>query len=150
MKPSFLNLPLAVVLSLTTAFVAAGCINQAIAAEAAEGTESAKPALVVESKSIAPPPVSKGEYAIDPDDKEHENERKEVEAVINTIESQWNAHDLKSYMANYSEDYINNDGLDKKAVQSLTEEFWKTYPDAHSASRIKSIRVEGNYATVES
>ncbi|MBS1997696.1 MAG: nuclear transport factor 2 family protein, partial [Cyanobacteria bacterium SZAS LIN-2] len=75
---------------------------------------------------------------------------KEIEGILNNIESQWNAHDIKAVMANYADDYYNNDGLDKKAVQKLTEDFWKTYPDAHSVSRTKEIRVDGNFATVES
>ncbi len=53
-------------------------------------------------------------------------------------------------MSYYADDYINNDGLDKKAVSKLTEDFWKTYPDAKSSSKTKSIRIEGNFATVES
>jgi ketosteroid isomerase-like protein len=74
----------------------------------------------------------------------------EIEKVLNSIETDWNAHNLDSVMAYYADDYLNNDGLDKKAVSALTQDFWKTYPDAKSESTTKEIRLEGNFATVES
>jgi hypothetical protein len=51
-------------------------------------------------------------------------------------------------MAYYADDYLNNDGLDRKAVSALTSDFWKTYPDARSTSQTKEIRIEGPFATV--
>src|SRR5262249_49375139 len=84
------------------------------------------------------------------DDKEHDQQRKEIEALLNSIEHEWNNHNLDGVMAAYADDYINNDGLDKKAVGALTQDFWKTYPDAKSSSSIKSIRIEGPFVTVES
>ncbi len=83
-------------------------------------------------------------------DKSNDPERKEIESLLNDIEASWNSHDLEKVMSYYADDYINNDGLDKKAVSELTQEFWKTYPDAKSASQTKQIRIEGNFATVES
>jgi hypothetical protein len=53
-------------------------------------------------------------------------------------------------MSYYADDYINNDGLDKKAVTELTKDFWERYPDAKSSSKTKSIRIDGNFAAVES
>jgi ketosteroid isomerase-like protein len=79
-----------------------------------------------------------------------ERERTEIEKLLSSIESEWNAHNLDAVMTFYSDDYMNNDGLDKKAVSALTQDFWKTYPDARSHSKTKEIRVEGPYATVES
>jgi hypothetical protein len=77
-------------------------------------------------------------------------ERSDIDKLLATIESEWNAHNLTGVMANYADDYMNNDGLDKNAVLKLTEDFWKTYPDATSRSTTKEIRLEGNFATVES
>lgn len=90
------------------------------------------------------------DFTLDADDKEHDKERKEVENTLSNIEVLWNQHNLDGVMSNYSEDYVNNDGLDKKAVAKLTQEFWKTYPDARSVSKTKQVRVEGHNATVES
>lgn len=80
----------------------------------------------------------------------NETDRKEIEKVLNSIETDWNAHNLDAVMNYYSDDYMNNDGLDKKAVSALTQDFWKTYPDAKSNSSTKDIRLEGPFATVES
>lgn len=77
-------------------------------------------------------------------------EKAEIEKLLGTIEKDWNAHNLESVMGFYADDYVNNDGLDKKAVSALTQDFWKTYPDAKSTSLTKQIRVEGGFATVES
>jgi len=105
-------------------------------------------ALAVEPSPI--PTMVSSDFSVDGDDKEHAAERKEIEGLLTNIESQWNAHDIKAVMSNYADDYYNNDGLDRKAVQKLTEDFWKTYPDAHSISRTKEIRIDGHFATVES
>jgi ketosteroid isomerase-like protein len=110
---------------------------------------SSMPSTLALEASPAAPMVS-SDFAVDSEDKDHDGERKEIESILSMIETQWNAHDIKAVMANYAEDYVNNDGLDKKAVQTLTEDFWKTYPDAHAVSKTKSIRIEGNFATVES
>jgi hypothetical protein len=91
-----------------------------------------------------------GEFSLEPDTSEHSQERKEIENLLSTIEGQWNAHNLDGVMSNYADDYINNDGLDKKAVTELTKDFWKTYPDAKSSSKTKQIRIDGPFATVES
>lgn len=89
-------------------------------------------------------------FSLDEPDREHDKERKEVETTLANIEALWNAHNLDGVMANYADDYVNNDGLDRKAVSKLTQDFWKTYPDAHSNSKTKQIRINGNYATVDS
>ena len=94
--------------------------------------------------------VTGNDYALEPDAKTHQAEREEITALLNTLESQWNAHDLDGLMSNYSEEYTNNDGLNKKAVRLITQRFWSQYPDSKSTSKIKQIRVDGTFATVES
>jgi hypothetical protein len=79
-----------------------------------------------------------------------DQDRKDIEKLLGDIETQWNAHNLPAVMINYADDYLNNDGLDKTAVSKLTEDFWKTYPDAKSKSTTKEVRLEGPFATVES
>jgi hypothetical protein len=109
------------------------------------------PALAIETSTVVTT-AGEGvnEFTLDPDNKEHESERKEIEAFLQNMENQWNSHSLDSLMAFYADDYVNNDGLDKKAVSALTQDFWKTYPDVKYSSKTKSIRIEGNFATVES
>ncbi len=78
------------------------------------------------------------------------DEEKSVEKHLHELESKWNSHDLEGVMRHYTDDYVNNDGLDKKSVQELTKDLWKNYPDAKSLSKMGKIRVEGKFATVDS
>lgn len=106
-------------------------------------------AQALETSTVATT-AGNGEFSLEPDPGEHSQERKEIENLLNTIETQWNEHNLDAVMSNYADDYINNDGLDKKAVTELTRDFWKTYPDAKSSSKTRQIRIDGPFATVES
>jgi len=90
------------------------------------------------------------DYSLEPDAKDHQAERTEISTLLTNLESQWNAHDIDGLMSNYSEEYTNNDGLNKKAVRLITQRFWSQYPDSKSTSKIKQIRVDGGFATVES
>jgi hypothetical protein len=132
MKPFLFSLSLSLALASTVTLTLGS--RQSVLADAPAPTET----------------VVSGEFSAAGEDKDHPVERKEIESILTMIETQWNAHDIKAVMANYAEDYINNDGLSKRAVQKLTEDFWKTYPDAHAISKTKQIRIEGNFATVES
>jgi len=110
-----------------------------------------RPAQAIETSTvITTAGESANDFTLDPDNKEHESERKDVEAFLENMEVQWNSHSLDNLMSFYTDDYVNNDGLDKKAVSALTQDFWKTYPDVKYSSKTKSIRIEGNFATVES
>jgi len=100
--------------------------------------------------ALEAPATASQDFTSDQESKEHEQQRKEIEQILRNIETQWNAHNLEAVMTYYADDYVNNDGLDKKAVSALTQDFWKTYPDAKSTSRTKQIRIEGPFVTVES
>jgi hypothetical protein len=78
------------------------------------------------------------------------DEEKLVERNLQILEHKWNEHDLEGVMRHYADDYVNNDGLDKKSVSELTKDLWKNYPDAKSTSKMGKIRVEGRFATVDS
>ncbi|MBZ0187362.1 MAG: nuclear transport factor 2 family protein, partial [Candidatus Obscuribacterales bacterium] len=107
-------------------------------------------ALAIETSTALAPTSANSEFSLEPDYKKYQKERRAIEAMLSDIEIQWNAHNLESVLKHYADDYINNDGLDKKAVRELTKDFWKTYPDAKSSSKTKQIRIEGKFATVES
>ena len=77
-------------------------------------------------------------------------DKKDIEKLLNSFEKDWNNHNLENVMGYYADDYINNDGFDKKIISSLTSELWKTYPDIKSSSDTKSVRIEGPYATIQS
>lgn len=109
--------------------------------------------LSLKANAIEPPTAAtnvNSEFTLEPDTKANEKEIKEVETLLHNIESEWNAHNLDGVMNFYADDYINNDGLNKAAISSITKEFWQRYPDAKSKSKIKQVRVDGNFATVES
>lgn len=105
---------------------------------------------VVPAWALEAPATAATDFVSDSGSREVEQQRKEIEHILQTIEQQWNAHNLDAVMNFYADDYINNDGLDKKSVAALTQDFWKTYPDARSTSITKQIRVEGPFITVES
>ncbi len=125
--------------------VPAFAIETSPAAPAASATSAASSAT-----SSATTTTTTVDLSFDGTDKSHEAERKTIETILNDIEAAWNAHDIDKVMAYYAEDYINNDGLDKTAVKEITQDFWKTNPDAKSSSVINQVRVEGIFATVES
>ncbi|HIA54351.1 MAG TPA: hypothetical protein EYN91_20075 [Candidatus Melainabacteria bacterium] len=118
-----------------------------LALSASSGINSSVHAI---ETSPAATTAASSDSVIEPDNKKNEKERKEIEALLSNLETQWNAHDLDGVMNHYAEDYINNDGLDKKAVASITKKFWLQYPNSKSVSKIKQIRVDVNFATVES
>lgn len=106
------------------------------------------PAVYAQGPALeAPPQATSGSGKGSQDQDEH---RQEIEQLLRNIETQWNAHNLDAVMSYYADDYVNNDGLDKKAVASLTQDFWKTYPDAKSTSQTTQIRIESPFVTVES
>lgn len=82
------------------------------------------------------------------DSKVSAQDKKDIEKFLTNFEKDWNGHNLEGVISNYSDDYVNNDGFDKKIIQQLMGELWKTYPDIKSSSFTKSIRVEGPYATI--
>lgn len=133
---------LALSLSLASSLAA-----PALAAD--DKTPTSEPAPKVESTageaSIAEPAAQPTAV-----DTTSDAEKGDIEKLLTTIEKDWNDHNLENVMGYYADDYMNNDGLDKKAVSALTQDFWKTYPDAKSSSTTKQIRVEGGFATVES
>lgn len=79
-----------------------------------------------------------------------EDSKKDIEKLIAAFERDWNAHNLELVMNYYADDFVNNDGLDKKAIQQLTQDLWKAYPDIKSSTTVKQVRVEGPFATIES
>jgi hypothetical protein len=73
-----------------------------------------------------------------------------IKKTLASIKSDWNQHNLEAVMSHYSPDYLNNDGLNRSQVRSLTEEFWQTYGDARSESKYSGIGVYQNYACARS
>lgn len=73
-----------------------------------------------------------------------------VNEQLDEMEKSWNEHNIEKIMKYYSDDFVNGDGLDAEAVKKLTKELWEAYPDITSKTQERTVRVVGDYATVES
>ena len=103
--------------------------------------------LVLQSGFMTPRAIAAADGSVS---SAESGERAEIDKLLSSFERDWNAHSLDAVMSFYADDYVNNDGFDKKTVQNLMGELWKTYPDIKSSSVVKQVRIEGPYATVES
>ena len=74
---------------------------------------------------------------------------KEIEDLFATQDNYVQKYDVESLKKLYSENFTNNDGYPKDVYFSLVKETWETYPDITYKTKIKSIKVNGNYAVVE-
>lgn len=60
-----------------------------------------------------------------------------------------NKYDLESLKKLYSKDYINADGFGRDVFFDLIKKTWDSYPDIKYKIVIKSINIDGNYATAQ-
>lgn len=74
---------------------------------------------------------------------------KEIENLFWTQDRYVKNYDVDSLKKLYSDNFTNNDGFTKDVYFSLIKETWETYPDITYKTKIKSIKVNGNYAIVE-
>lgn len=77
-------------------------------------------------------------------------EVEKINQLLDNLEKNWNLHDIDKVLKNYSDDFVNGDGLGSEAIKNLTKDLWEAYPDIKSKSEERSVRVFGEYATVES
>lgn len=77
-------------------------------------------------------------------------EIQKVESVLVDLENSWNQHNIDKVLKHYADGFINGDGLDLQSVKKLTQELWEAYPNIQSKSQERAIRVNDEYATVES
>ncbi len=83
-------------------------------------------------------------------DIESVTETEKINALLDSLEQGWNSHDIEKVVKHYSDDFVNGDSLPLEAVKNLTAELWEAYPDIKSNSQERSVRVYGEFATVES
>jgi hypothetical protein len=60
-----------------------------------------------------------------------------------------NKHDINLVMSHYAVNYLSGDHLNVQQVKQMIAETWKLYPDITYDSKVVSIRVTGDWATVE-
>lgn len=80
--------------------------------------------------------------------KEFKNTQTKIKEVFTRQDEYTNDHDLKGLSSLYAPNFINNDGFNKDVYFNLIEKTWQNYPSIIYDSKIKEIRINGDYATV--
>lgn len=75
--------------------------------------------------------------------------KKEIKALFAKQDEYAKKYDLKALKTLYSTNFMDNDGYNKDVYFSLVKDTWKTYPDITYTTRIDDIKLNGDYATVE-
>lgn len=75
---------------------------------------------------------------------------KDIQKLLNKLEKYTNKHDIEKLKTLYSKDYTNYDGLKQDDLFKMISKTWSNFPDVKFDSKIKNIRVNNNYATIES
>jgi hypothetical protein len=82
-----------------------------------------------------------------------ERDSKDVTSILGVIQdlvSASNKHSLDAVLKHYSPRFVSGDSLSLEEIQHLIEDTWKTYPDIQYSTKTLEIRVNGDWATVES
>ncbi|MDX2085804.1 MAG: nuclear transport factor 2 family protein [Candidatus Melainabacteria bacterium] len=82
--------------------------------------------------------------------KEDSEEVKTILQMVQQLLAASNRHDLAGLLNFYSPKFVSGDNLSLSDVRQLVEETWKVYPDIRYDSQTVAIRLNGNWATVES
>ncbi len=81
--------------------------------------------------------------------KYEKNCKKDIIAVFDKVDKYAKKYDINGLKSLYSKSFMDNDGYNKDVYFSLVEETWQTYPDITYTTKIKDIKLNGDYATVE-
>ncbi len=81
--------------------------------------------------------------------REIKNTTKDIKDVFTKQDEFTNNHELEKLSSLYSDKFVNSDGFDKKIYFKLIEDTWETYPDITYTTEIRDIRINGNFAVVQ-
>jgi hypothetical protein len=73
-----------------------------------------------------------------------------VQGILHDLLDASNRHDLDGVLRHYSPSFTSGDSLSLKDIRGLILDTWKMFPDIHYDSQTLEVRVNGNWATVES
>lgn len=73
-----------------------------------------------------------------------------VQEVLKDLMGASNRHDLEGVLRHYSPNFSSGDSLSLSNIRGLIKDTWQMFPDIRYESQIMEIRVNGNWATVES
>jgi ketosteroid isomerase-like protein len=82
-----------------------------------------------------------------------EQDSPDVKSILDVVQdmvSASNRHDLDGILKHYSPRFVSGDSLTLDEIQRLIQETWKTYPDIRYETQTLEIRINGDWATVES
>ncbi len=82
-------------------------------------------------------------------EKTYIKEKSEIRTLINDLNKYSNEHDIEGIKSYYSKDYKSYDGFNYDAFLLSIKDTFKSYPDISYKSKIKSININGNFASVE-
>lgn len=92
--------------------------------------------------------ISDRSYRVE-QNKENKQAIKQIKNLFEVHNNFANKHDIKSLENLYADNYINNDGFNKKAYFKSIEVTWKACKDLTYSTKIKSISVNGDNASVQ-
>lgn len=81
--------------------------------------------------------------------KEYKQSVKDIKALFDKHNNYANAHNAPKLESLYADNYINNDGFDKKAYFKSIQETWDACKDLTYTTKIRSININGDYASVQ-
>lgn len=73
-----------------------------------------------------------------------------VQEILRELMAASNRHDLEGVLRHYSPNFSSGDSLSLSDIRNLIKDTWKMFPDIRYNSQVTEIRVNGNWATVES
>ena len=73
-----------------------------------------------------------------------------INELLENLEKDWNLHNIDKVLNHYEDSFINGDGIGLGSVKELTVDLWDAYPDIKNKSQERTVRVYGEYATVDS
>ena len=77
------------------------------------------------------------------------NSYKSIKNLIITQNKFCNKQNYEGLYELYKDDFVNNDGFNKKIYFKLIKDTWENYPDISYTTEIRSINTANNFATVE-
>lgn len=77
------------------------------------------------------------------------SETMEIRSTLYNLNKASNEHNINAIKNFYSKDYVSYDGFDYEGFFATIDETFKMYPDISYKTKIKSIKITGNYAAAE-
>ena len=75
--------------------------------------------------------------------------KKDIQELFANQDKYAKAYDMDKLQSLYDKNFVDNDGYNKEVYFSLVQDTWNTYPDITYTTKIKNIKLNGDYATVE-